>query len=102
MGMKPPHPGKHLKYDWMKALGLTVTETAKGLGVSRNHLSQITNGKAGISSEMAVKLSEAFGTTPEIWIRLQTSYDLWHAKRKVKRKGIRNFVSHSEKREFAV
>lgn len=91
MNMEPSHPGEILKYHHIEPLGLTVTETAKGLGVSRNQLSALLNGRAGVSPEMAVKLSEAFGTSPELWINLQSQYDIWHAKRTVSREKIRRF-----------
>jgi len=90
-GMSPVHPGRILKQDCLEPLGLTVTEAAKGLGVSRNALSAIVNQKAGISPEMAVKLSEAFNTTPELWMNMQKTYDLWHAKKTVSREGIKHF-----------
>ena len=66
----------------MKPLGLTVTQAAAALGVSRKTLSSILNARAGISPEMAVRLSLAFGTTAESWMNQQVQYDLWHAKRK--------------------
>ena len=89
--MKPSHPGEILRYHHLEPLELTVTETAKGLGVSRNQLSALLNGRSGVSPEMAVKLAEAFGTTPELWINLQAQYDIWYAKRTVSRKEIRRF-----------
>jgi addiction module HigA family antidote len=75
----PPHPGKIIKALCLDPLGLTVTEAAKGLGVSRKTLSGILNGRAGISPEMAVRLSIAFDTTAESWLNQQTQFDLWHA-----------------------
>ena len=75
----PPHPGKIIKALCLDPLGLTVTKAAKGLGVSRKTLSGILNGRAGISPEMAVRLSIAFDTSAESWINQQTQYDLWHA-----------------------
>jgi addiction module HigA family antidote len=75
----PPHPGEILKTLCLAPLGLTVTATAEALGVSRKTLSAILNGRAGISPEMAVRLSIAFGTTAESWLNQQTQYDLWHA-----------------------
>lgn len=93
MGMEPSHPGEILRNHHMDPLNLTVTETAKGLGVSRNQLSLLLNGKAGVSPEMAIKLSEAFDTTVELWINLQKQYDLWHAKKRVSRQGITHFSS---------
>jgi len=73
----PPHPGTVIKELCLEPLGLTVTETAKALGVSRKTLSSILNGKAGISPEMAVRLSIAFNTSSESWLNQQTQYDLW-------------------------
>jgi addiction module HigA family antidote len=75
----PPHPGEILKTLCLEPLGLTVTAAAEALGVSRKTLSAILNGRAGISPEMAVRLSIAFGTTAESWLNQQTQYDLWHA-----------------------
>ena len=75
----PPHPGEVLKELCLEPLGLTVTEAAKGLGVSRKTLSTILNGKSGISPEMAVRLSIAFNTSSESWLNQQLQYDLWQA-----------------------
>lgn len=75
----PPHPGKIIKALCLDPLGITVTAAAAGLGVSRKTLSAILNGRAGISPEMAVRLSIAFDTSAESWINQQTQYDLWHA-----------------------
>ena len=75
----PPHPGEVLKELCIEPLGLTVTEAAKALGVSRKTLSAILNGKSGISPEMAVRLSIAFSTSSESWLNQQTQYDLWQA-----------------------
>jgi addiction module HigA family antidote len=72
----PPHPGLTVRHDCLEPLGLTVTEGAKVLGVTRQALNNLVNGKAGISPEMAVRLAKAFGTTPETWLRLQMAYDL--------------------------
>src|SRR6476619_1138544 len=72
----PPHPGLTVRHDCLEPLGLTVTEGAKVLGVTRQALNNLVNGKAGISPEMAVRLSKAFGTSPEMWLRLQVNYDL--------------------------
>ena len=78
----PPHPGEVLRDLCVKPLGLTVTQAAAALGVSRKTLSSILNARAGISPEMAVRLSLAFGTTAESWMNQQMQYDLWHAERK--------------------
>ena len=90
-GKPPVHPGRILRHHHIEPLGLSVTQAAKGLGVSRNALSAILNERAGISSQMAVKLSEAFGTSPELWVNMQKTYDLWNAKRSVSRDGITRF-----------
>jgi addiction module HigA family antidote len=77
----PPHPGEVLKELCLEPLGLSITEAAEALGVSRKTLSSILNGRAGISPEMAVRLSIAFETTAESWINLQSQYDLWLAEK---------------------
>jgi addiction module HigA family antidote len=77
----PPHPGEVLKALCLEPLNLTITEAARSLGVSRKTLSAILNGQAGISPEMAVRLSIAFDTTAESWLNQQLQYDLWHAER---------------------
>jgi addiction module HigA family antidote len=82
MAMKmhnPPHPGEILRELCLEPLNITVTDAAEALGVSRKTLSAILNGRAGISPEMAVRLSIAFGTSAESWLNLQTQYDLWQA-----------------------
>lgn len=79
----PPHPGKIIKEMCLEPLGLTVTDTAKALKVTRKTLSSILNGRAGISPEMALRLSKVFGRTPEGWMRLQLQYDLWKAEQSV-------------------
>jgi len=76
----PPHPGEILKELCLEPLGLTVTKAAEALGVSRKTLSAILNGRAGISPEMAIRLSMAFGTSAESWLNQQTQYDLWIAR----------------------
>jgi len=81
----PPHPGEILKSLCLEPLGLTVTEAAEALGVSRKTLSSILNGRAGISPEMAVRLSIAFDTTAESWLNQQTQFDLWHAEQRRKK-----------------
>ncbi len=75
----PPHPGEILKVLCIEPLGLTVTEAAQALGVSRKTLSAILNGRSGISPEMAVRLSIAFDTSAESWLNQQAQYELWHA-----------------------
>jgi len=73
---KPPHPGRIVRQDCIEALGLTITEAARVLGVTRQALNNVVNGKAGISPEMAVRVSKAFGGSAEMWLRLQSNYDL--------------------------
>jgi len=78
---KPPHPGRIVRQDCIEPLGLTITEAAKVLGVTRQALNNLANGKAGISPEMAVRLSMAFGGSAEMWLRLQANYDLARVQR---------------------
>jgi antitoxin HigA-1 len=80
MPMKfPPHPGMSVRHDCLEPLGLTVTEAARQLGVSRKQLSDLVNGHAGISPEMAIRLDKAFGGGADTWLRLQAAYDLAQA-----------------------
>lgn len=77
MPMKmPPHPGRIVRQECIEPLGLSVTAAAEGLGVTRKALSELLNGKSGVSPEMAVRLSKAFGSSPELWLGLQMDYDL--------------------------
>ena len=75
----PPHPGEIIRELCIEPLSISVTEAAKVLGVSRKQLSAILNGKAGVSPEMAVRLSKAFGSDPEVWLGHQKTYELWQA-----------------------
>jgi len=75
----PPHPGEVIKELCLEPLGISVTEAAASLGVSRKTLSSILNGRAGISPEMAIRLSIAFDTSAESWLTQQSQYDLWQA-----------------------
>jgi addiction module HigA family antidote len=75
----PPHPGRSVRDACLEPLGLTVTAGAKVLGVTRVTLSNLINGRAGISPEMAIRLAKAFGGSPETWLRLQMQYDLAQA-----------------------
>src|SRR5271169_2003760 len=82
MPMKNPvHPGRVVRHDCLEPLGLTVTAGAKALGVTRQALNNVVNGKSGISPEMAIRLSKAFGSTAETWLRMQLAYDLAAARR---------------------
>ena len=76
----PAHPGEVLK-EWIPE-GMTVTAAAEQLGVSRGTLSKILNGKAGISADMALRLSAWLGTSPEVWLEMQSARDLWEAEQK--------------------
>jgi len=77
----PPHPGEIIRDLCLEPLGLTVTDAANALGVSRKTLSSILNGRSGISPEMALRLSKAFSTTPESRLNRQVQYDLWNARK---------------------
>ncbi len=77
----PNHPGFILKRQYIAPLGLPVSDLAKTLGVSRKTVSKIVNGHGSISADMALRLSRAFDTTPQLWLNLQQNYDLWHAVR---------------------
>jgi addiction module HigA family antidote len=80
----PPHPGEVIRELCLEPLGITVTAAAKALGVSRKALSELLNGKTGVSPEMALRLSIAFDTTPESWLTQQMQYDLWQAEKRRK------------------
>src|ERR1700743_2469179 len=93
--LPPTHPGEILRETFIKERNLTITEVAKGLNVARANLSAVINGHLGISPELAVKLSEAFGNTAQFWIKLQNNYELWHAENKVSRGDIAHFYLES-------
>ena len=80
----PPHPGEVVRYECLEPLGLTVTRAAQGLGITRQALSDLVNGRAGVSVEMSIRLSRAFGSTPETWLGMQTAHDLWQARERAK------------------
>ncbi len=71
----PPHPGRLVRQECIEPLGLTITDAAERLGVTRQALNNVVNGKSGISAEMALRLATAFGD-PELWLRMQMAYDL--------------------------
>jgi len=82
MPMKnPPHPGRSIRTACLEPLGLSVTEGAEVLGVTRQTLNNVINGKSGISPQMAIRLSKAFGSTPKTWLRMQLAYDLAQARK---------------------
>jgi len=80
----PVHPGEVIRQACLKALGLSVTEAAKGLGVTRKALSELLNGHSGVSPEMAIRLEKAGWSTAETWLRMQLQHDLWQAQQKAK------------------
>ena len=86
---QPTHPGKVLLEDVMKPLGMTITEAAVALGVSRKTLSEIVNGRCGLSPEIAVRVGKATNTSPESWLAMQTKLDLWKAMEKEPRNVVR-------------
>ncbi|MEX8549340.1 MAG: HigA family addiction module antitoxin [Mucilaginibacter sp.] len=90
-GLPPTHPGEILKALFIDERKLTISEVAKGINMARANLSAVINGHLGISPELAVKLSEAFGNTAEFWLNLQKNYELWHAEKKINRATIRHF-----------
>lgn len=89
----PPHPGEIIRELCLKALDLSVTDAATGLGITRKTLSAILNGRAGISPEMALRLSKAFGSTPDHWLRMQNAYDLWRLRQKAKSLRVKKYVT---------
>ena len=87
----PPHPGGVVRRQCLEPLGLSVTRAAEGLGVTRQTLSHLVNGNAGVSIDMAVRLSRAFGSSPETWLGMQMAYDLWQARDRADRIVVERF-----------
>ncbi|MEO6979996.1 MAG: HigA family addiction module antitoxin [Mucilaginibacter sp.] len=81
-GMAPLHPGVVLKGLYLEPMDITITQAAGQLGIARKTLSQLVNGHMGISAEMAIRLSKALNTTPQLWMNMQQGYDLWNAEKK--------------------
>lgn len=97
MPMKePPHPGLSVRYDCLEPLGLTVTKGADVLGVTRQALNNLVNGKAGISPEMAIRLDKAFGGTAEAWLALQTAFDLAQVRKKERSITVKRYAALTE------
>jgi antitoxin HigA-1 len=97
--LNPPHPGESLREDVLAPLGLSVTETAKALGVSRKTLSEIVNGKSPITPDIAVRLERAFlAPAAEMWLRLQAAYDLRRAARRLKSTPVRRLRAPGKER----
>ena len=80
----PAQPGEVLRELYLEPLSLTVTDVARALGVTRKAFSELVNGRSGVSTSMALRLSKAFGTTPELWLDMQRNHDLWNARRKMR------------------
>jgi len=92
----PPHPGGIVRRQCLEPLGLTVTKAAEGLGVSRQALAELVNEKSAVSAEMAIRLSKAFGSSPETWLGMQTAYDLWEARERASQLQVTRLAPASE------
>lgn len=80
----PAHPGEILRELYLDPLGVTITQAAKALGVSRKHVSAIVNGRTSVTPDMALRLAKAFATDPELWVNMQAQYDLWAVRKKAR------------------
>ena len=89
----PPHPSGVIKRQCLDPLGLSVSRASEGLGVSDQALSDIVNERTGVSAEMAVRLSKAFGSSPETWLGMQMAYDLWHILERSEGIEVENFTA---------
>ncbi len=89
----PPHPGGIVKRQCLEPLGLSVTRAARGLGVTRQAMSELVNERAEISVDMAIRLSKAFGATPETWLGMRMAYDLWQARERADQIKVESFAS---------
>ncbi|MFQ5791597.1 MAG: HigA family addiction module antitoxin [Acidobacteriota bacterium] len=88
----PPHPGEVLRELYLEPVGITVTEAARRLGVTRKTLSELVNGRAGLSPEMAIRIGAATKSTPESWLNMQMHYDLWQRRKMRKKLKVRRLV----------
>ena len=88
----PPHPGEILRHECLEPLGLTIARAAAGLGVSRDALSGVLDGSSRVSVDMAFRLAQAFGSTPETWLGMQMAYDLWQARHGGRQVEVESFV----------
>jgi addiction module HigA family antidote len=93
----PPHPGTSVRDDCLKPLGLSVTKGAEVLGVTRQALNNLVNGKAGISPEMAIRLDKAFGGTAEGWLALQTAFELARARKNARAIAVKRYVASKDR-----
>ncbi len=92
MGMhNPPHPGGIVRRQCLEPLGLSVTRAAEGPGVTRRALSELLNERTGVSVEMAIRLSKAFGSTPETWLGMQLAWDLWQVRNRAGQLAVERF-----------
>jgi len=82
----PSHPGEILRELYLKPMGVTITEAAEALAVTRKHVSAIVNGRAPVTPDMAMRLAVVFATEPELWVNLQAQYDLWDIRKKARPK----------------
>ena len=89
----PPNPGEILRELCLEPLGISVTDAAEALGVSRKTLSSILNGRSGISPEMAIRLGKAFDTSPESWLNQQVQYDLWQAEQNSRNVHVKKLIA---------
>ncbi|WP_026223616.1 HigA family addiction module antitoxin [Methylosarcina fibrata] len=89
----PPHPGEILADLWLEPMGLSITETARHLNVSRKAVSELVNGKTALSAEMAVRLELAFGKSAESWLAAQAAYDVWQLESKRGELGVHNLAA---------
>ena len=89
----PPHPGGIVKRQCLEPSGPTVTRAAEGLGVTRQALSELINERTGISVDMAIRLSKAFGSTPETWLGMPTAWDLWQARDRAEEMAVEKFAA---------
>ena len=92
----PPHPGGMIKEFCLPELGLTIKEAAQGLCMSPRALSRVINGKAPITADIAIRFSEAFGSTPEVWLGMQHAYDLWQARHNGERPEVTQFYTPAD------
>lgn len=84
MAIKPPHPGEYLREDILPSLNMTITEFAEHLGVTRNTASKLINERTGVSTDMAIRLGQAFKNGARFWLALQMQYDIWQSARSKK------------------
>ena len=98
MRMKnPPHPGRIVRQECIEPLGLTVTRASRLLGVTQQALNSLVNDKAGVSPEMSIRLSKAFGSSPEVWRGLQMEYDRAQAEKKANRIKVRRILAKQQR-----